>query len=97
MPLCHSTNDVRDPRRAMIRAPRQRVRSWTGRAAMSSMTDTLVPRFVTAGTHRTRVSEMRLPAGTDSRSMFERMSVPGSATQQGRRDAGVHHAGAENP
>lgn len=42
------------------RRPRTRVRSWTGRAANSLSTDSAVPTFVTAGTRRTRVSEMRL-------------------------------------
>ncbi len=46
---------------AIARRPRTRVRSWKGRAAMSLVTDSAVPTFVTAGTRRTRVSEMRLP------------------------------------
>ena len=47
-------------RRAPVGRPSlSRVRSWTGRAAMSCSTDSSVPRFVTAGTRRTRVSEMR--------------------------------------
>lgn len=36
-----------------------RVRGWTGRAATSRATASELPPFVTAGTHRTRVSEMR--------------------------------------
>ena len=36
-----------------------RVRSWTGRANLSRSTDSRLPGFVTAGTRRTRVSEMR--------------------------------------
>jgi hypothetical protein len=41
------------------RLPQRRVRSWTGRSALSSTTETVIPRFVTAGTRKTRVSEMR--------------------------------------
>jgi hypothetical protein len=37
-------------------------RSWTGRSALSCATDSALPHLVTAGTRRTRVSEMRLPA-----------------------------------
>ena len=36
-------------------------RSWTGRSALSCATDSALPHLVTAGTRRTRVSEMRLP------------------------------------
>jgi hypothetical protein len=45
----------------------RRVRSWTGRAATSRVTDSGLPRLVTSGTHRTRVSEMRLPAPRSAR------------------------------
>jgi len=55
----HDIGTLRDVR---ARTPRTRVRSWKGRAAMSAMTDSAVPTFITAGTRRTRVSEMRLPA-----------------------------------
>jgi hypothetical protein len=41
-----------------------RARTWTGRAATSRATDSALPHLVTAGTHRTRVSEMRGPAAT---------------------------------
>ena len=36
------------------------IRSWTGRSALSCATASAVSRYETAGTHRTRVSEMRL-------------------------------------
>jgi len=64
MPLHASTNDVSPAKDAAIRAPRTRVRAWTGRAAMSLSTDSHVPTLVTAGTRRTRVSEMRLAERT---------------------------------
>jgi hypothetical protein len=43
-------------------AGRTPLRSWTGRAANSCATDSGLPLLVTAGTHRTRVSEMRRAA-----------------------------------
>jgi hypothetical protein len=43
------------------------VRSWTGRAATSRATDSGLPHLVTAGTHRTRVSEMRTAAAAGRR------------------------------
>jgi hypothetical protein len=43
-----------------------RVRSWTGRSAMSCATDSALPHLVTAGTRRTRVSEMRISAAGTS-------------------------------
>ena len=46
-------------RSAAMRADRASVRSWTGRAVVTSATDRVQPRFATAGMHRTRVSEMR--------------------------------------
>ena len=58
------------PRGTRRRRPRvscARVRSWTGRANMSRSTDSRLPEFVTAGTRRTRVSEMRaLPRIADA-------------------------------
>ena len=58
----HSPETTPDVWHATARRPRTRVRSWKGRAAMSLQTDSAVPTFVTAGTRRTRVSEMRLQA-----------------------------------
>ncbi len=52
-------NDGRAPRDEQARPSRTRVRSWTGRSAMSRSTDSPVPSFVTAGARKTRVSEMR--------------------------------------
>ena len=48
------------PRDEEARPSRTRVRSWTGRSAMSCSTDSPVPSFVTSGARKTRVSEMRL-------------------------------------
>jgi hypothetical protein len=52
-------NDLSASRDEMARPSRTRVRSWTGRSAMSRSTDSPVPSFVTAGAPKTRVSEMR--------------------------------------
>ena len=79
-----STSDVNVAKDAATRAPRTRVRSWTGRAAMSRSTDSHVSTLVIAGTRRTRVSEMRLPGRTGSdrpRASLAR-PVPGSLARR---------------
>lgn len=66
-----STDDARGTRRAGSRMVRPAsvvgdcTPSWTGRAATSRATDSGVPHFVSAGTRRTRVSEMRIAAARD--------------------------------
>ena len=60
MTLRDGTPTTLFPRGETPRLARTRVRSWTGRAAMSLSTDSHVPTFVTAGMRRTRMSEMRL-------------------------------------
>lgn len=66
-----STDDARGTRRAGSRKVRPAsvvgdcAPSWTGRAATSRATDSGVPHFVSAGTRRTRVSEMRIAAARD--------------------------------
>ena len=65
-----AVDETREPSRERARVARPapaRVRSWTGRAAMSVATDSGLPHLVTAGTHRTRVSEMRLAAARTGR------------------------------
>jgi hypothetical protein len=47
------------------------VRSWTGRAATSRVTDSGLPRLVTSGTHHTRVSEMRVVAAQSGRHLLD--------------------------
>ena len=51
-------------------------RSWTGRAAMSGATDSGLPLLVTAGTHRTRVSEMRRAAARRRRTATHLVAAP---------------------
>jgi hypothetical protein len=54
----------------------QIARSWTGRSALSFATDSALPLLVTAGTFRTRVSEMRGAApGIVRARTFERRGV----------------------
>lgn len=36
-------------------------RSWTGRSVVSRATETVLSRYITAGTRQTRVSAMRIP------------------------------------
>jgi hypothetical protein len=59
-------------RRAFARAAGDVARSWTGRSVVTSATDRARPRFATAGTHRTRVSETRLFASRTTTPRIER-------------------------
>jgi hypothetical protein len=45
-------------RRACV-VPSARAQSWTGRAVVSSETDTILSRISTSGIHQTRVSALR--------------------------------------
>ena len=56
---CVSISGERGQFRAGTRAPVSPVNRWTGRARVSDVTSTTVPRWLTTATHRTRVSEMR--------------------------------------
>jgi len=73
-------------RSAAARAVRASVRSWTGRAVVTSATNRVQPRFATAGMHRTRVSEMRDSASRTSvvRS-FRALSGPATSSSLRRR------------
>lgn len=71
------------------RQTRTLARSWTGRAAMSCSTTTPIAAFVTSGTKKTRVSEMR---GRDrAGSHFHRHGATGPepATLQRRNQGNV--------
>jgi hypothetical protein len=48
--------------RAGLRVSSGLTRLWTGRARVSTATNTTIPRCVATTTHRTRVSEMRVHA-----------------------------------
>ena len=63
---------------------------------MSCSTDSPVPSIITAGTHRTRVSEMRLASGTGGVFHVKRSPVPVAATRE-RGSIGVQFAGANIP
>lgn len=61
-------------------------RSWTGRSAMSRATDSLVPAFQTAGTRRTRVSEMRDAVRIGRTPAVEASTGPARLAMSPRRD-----------
>lgn len=70
------------------------VRSWTGRSALSRVTDSALPHLVTSGTHRTRVSEMRLAAGRRARRSLGAPARPARPHERrdrvtARRDGGT--------
>jgi hypothetical protein len=63
--------------------------SWTGRAVTSSATDSGVPRLVSSGTFRTRVSQMRVAAPcTGARTSERRNRVAEPAARNGRSAGG---------
>jgi hypothetical protein len=71
-----SFDETREPRReraCVARSTTARVRSWTGRAAMSWATDSGLPHLVTASTYRTRVSQMRLAAARSGRPVLQQL------------------------
>jgi hypothetical protein len=75
-------------KRAGLRTPVSVAQRWTGRARVSTATNTVIPRCVTTTTGRTRVSEMRL---SPSRLNCELLAAPLRAetfTSQ-RRDPGT--------
>ena len=67
------TRNFRGLGRDRLRTP-MGVASWTGRSGISTATNSRVSRSVASTTHRTRVSEMRLPA---ARALQEQRSVAG--------------------
>ena len=85
--FCGSIGYQRAPSRAGRRTSVSLAQLWTGRARVSTATNTAIPRCATTTTHRTRVSEMRpLP----SRLNFEPLKLahcPETITSQ-RRDPG---------
>ena len=84
---CSSIGYQRALVRAGLRSPVSLARLWTGRARVSTATNTAIPRCVSTTTHRTRVSEKRpLP----SRSTAEPIKLalhPETFSSQ-RRDPG---------
>ena len=63
-------------------------RSWTGRSALSRTTDSALPQLVTAGTRKTRVSELRDVALGFARALNARRC---------RRRATARHTGHRSP
>ena len=77
----------RAPSRAGRRTSVSLAQLWTGRARVSTATNTVVPRFATTTTHRTRVSEMRLSPSRLSIEPLNLAHCPEAITSQ-RRDPG---------
>lgn len=78
------------------RVSRARALTWTGRAVVSSETDTRTPRAASANLHRTRVSEMRLADRADRRVHTPRHSAPvfqhrAHRVRNGLLSIGEHH------
>jgi hypothetical protein len=81
----------RSAQRESVRAPRTRVRAWTGRAAMSLLTDSAVPTFVLAGTRKSRVSEMRSPARAGHAPRTAEQGSPATTQSERRRGRAPQH------
>lgn len=82
---CSSTGYQRALVRAGRGAPVSLARLWTGRARVSTATNTAVPRCVATTTHRTRVSEKRLLPSRSTRELLKVALGPETSTSQ-RRD-----------
>ena len=82
---------VRGMRRVRSRTWCARERSWTGRANLSRSTDSCLPEFVTAGTRRTRVSEMREVARIADRPVRGASRGPLAVIFERRRARGPRH------
>lgn len=89
MIVAMSTPRSRRSARALARAPRTRVRAWTGRAAMSLGTDSAISTFVLAGTRKSRVSEMRLLARAGAAPSMARTGPVSTAFARRSRRASV--------
>ena len=94
--MANPSSPVRATNRPPLHGERTRARSWTGRAVVSCSTDSIVPKFTTIATHKTRVSEMRLRSRTNHSFDAKGSLVPVSATVE-RRYMGTHHAEADAP
>jgi hypothetical protein len=84
---CNSAGHQRALVRAGLRAPVSLASLWTGRARVSTATNTAIPRCVATTTHRTRVSEKRLLPSRSTREPLNVALGPETSTSQ-RRDPG---------
>jgi hypothetical protein len=75
--------------RAGMRVPSGLAHRWTGRARVSTATDTVIPRCVATTTHRTRVSEMRDSASRLDRGSLQALPSSAETLTLERRDFGV--------
>ena len=94
--LANPSSLVHDSNRLPCDGGRARARSWTGRAVVSCSTDSIVPKFSTIATHKTRVSEMRLLSRANHSFDATESLVPVSATIE-RRHVEGHRADADAP
>jgi hypothetical protein len=74
--------------RAGLRTSVSPARLWTGRARVSTATNTAIPRCVTTTTHRTRVSEMRLSPSWLNCEPLDAASLRAETFISKRRDPG---------
>jgi hypothetical protein len=75
--------------RAGLRVPSGLARLWTGRARVSTATNTDIPRCVATTTHRTRVSEMRDSASRLGRGPLKARPFSTETLTSKRRDFGI--------
>lgn len=57
---------------------------WTGRSAMSAVTESALSRFATSGSRCTRLSAMRLPLARVDRAVIGGVTRAGAHTQRRR-------------
>jgi hypothetical protein len=74
--------------RAGLRTSVSLARLWTGRARVSTATNTAIPRCVATTTHRTRVSEMRLSPSRLNCEPLEAAPLRAETFTSQRRDPG---------
>lgn len=88
-PLQRNVPEQSTDRRVTSRPSAGRVRSWTGRSAVASATDSHLSKLATAGTRVTRVSAMRiLPVRADRVALQSARVVTGHVTPLRRMDPG---------
>jgi hypothetical protein len=75
--------------RAGLRVPSGLAHLWTGRARVSTATNTLIPRCVATTTHRTRVSEMRDSASRLDCGPLHARPLSAETLTSKRRDFGI--------
>jgi hypothetical protein len=75
--------------RAGLRVPSGLTHLWTGRARVSTATNTVIPRCVATTTHRTRVSDMRDSASRLDCGALQAPPFSAETLTSKRRDSGI--------